>query len=96
MFLVTKNETRRQPCIVHVPMRVIAEVDGWAGVDSGALMGLEGSEAPAQETQLLGPRRVGRATGSCLFWAFPWRLSVNPNQRLLPSPTFLLLQELLY
>lgn len=96
MFLVTKNETRRQLGVVHV-FSASSQVDGWAGVDSGGPgWGWKVLEAPAQETQLLGPRRVGRATGSCLFWAFPWRLSVNSKpETAAPSPLSFSPSELL-
>ena len=50
MFLVTKNETRRQLGVVHV-FSASSQVDGWAGVDSGGPgWGWKVLEAPAQET----------------------------------------------
>ena len=61
----------------------------WA---QGALDG-----AGAQETQLLGPLcGGGGATGSCLFWAFPWHLSVNSKlETAAPSPLSFSPSELL-
>lgn len=53
-------------------------------------MGLEGSEAPAQETQLLGPRRgwggpLGPVCSGCFYAS-----SVNPKRDCCPLPLFLL------
>lgn len=96
MLLVSKNETRRQLSVIRV-FRASSQVDGQAAVDSGgAGRGWKVLEASAQETQLLGPWRVGWATGPCLFWVFPWRLSVNSKpESAAPSPLSFSPSELL-
>ena len=96
MLLVSKNETTGQLGVVPV-FRASSKVDGRAGVETGGPgWGWKVLEAPAQETQLLGPRRVGRATGSCVFWAFPWHLSVNSKlETAAPSPLSFSPSELL-
>ena len=96
MLLVSKNETRRRLAVIRV-FRASSQVDRQAAVDSGgAGWGWKVLEASAQETQLLGPRRVGRATGPCLFWVFPWRLSVNSKpESAAPSPLSFSPSELL-